>query len=106
VSTPGTTRALADRLKKGIALDNLREAIDEFDRWAQARPDVGGAIVDILRQIEGRWTGHALPPDEHRKVTDTVVPRVLEILRRIDEEPAYAPLEDLRDLRSAYDAVK
>jgi hypothetical protein len=100
-----TTKPLADLLKKGLALDDLPDLIREVDQWARSRPDVGGVAVDILRQIEGRWTGYALPPDEYRKVYDTVVPPLLEILRKLDEVPRYQPLDDLRDLRRAYDAL-
>jgi hypothetical protein len=100
------TSKLADRLKKGLALDNLREAIEEFDQWAHSRPDIANTIGGILKQIERRWTGYALPPDERRRVEDVVLVRSLEILRKVDEQAGYNPVADLRDLVRAYDAIK
>lgn len=100
------TSKLADRLKKGLALDNLRKAIEEFEQWAHSRPDVASTIGGILRQIEGRWTGYPLSLDEKRRVEDVVVVRSLEILRKVDEDVRYNPTDDLRDLIREYDAIK
>lgn len=100
------TGKLANRLKQGLALDNLRKAIEEFEQWAHSRPDVANTIGGILREIEGRWTGYALPPDEKRRVEDVVVVRSLEILRKIEKQGGYNPVADLRDLVRAYDAIK
>lgn len=96
------TRTLAARLRRGIALDNLDPAISEFESWSSVRPDVGGVVVGILRSIRDRWTSYPLPSAEYRRVHDAVVPRVLEILRKVDEVPGYVPLADLVDLQTEY----
>jgi hypothetical protein len=99
------TKKLAARIRNGIHVNNLDAAIDDFGKWSATRPDIGGCVVGVLRSIRDRWTGHAVDPAEYRRVYDVVVPKILEILRRVDDDPEYSPLRDMIDLQGAYHAI-
>jgi hypothetical protein len=99
------SRDLADLLRRGLAPDNLDSVIDAFDAWSETDPAVGSTVSNILRQVRGRWDD-TIPLDEFRRLTDLVVQRTLEILRRTEEESGYAPAGDLSELIREYHRIR
>ena len=98
-------RDLADLLRRGLAPDNLDIVIDAFDAWSETDPAVGSTVSNILRQVRERWDD-VISPDEFRRLTDLVVQRTLEILRRTEEESGYVATGDLIDLIREYHRIR